>query len=88
VTESLALRLILKGSIMAQENAISYRVSRNGPAGDWYWEVISDRNIMARGLAPTRAQARTQAMKVAASHVRQVEDSTPPLEGLKAIERP
>jgi hypothetical protein len=67
---------------MPQENAISYQVSRNGSAGDWYWEVISDRKIIDRGLAPTRAQARAQALKVAASHlVRQPEDSTLPFEG-------
>jgi len=74
---------------MAQKNALSYRVSRNGSAGGWYWEVISDRKIIDRGLAPTRAQARAQALKVAASHaVRQPEDSTLPFEGLKAIETP
>jgi hypothetical protein len=74
---------------MAQKNALSYRVSRNGPA-DWYWEVISDRKIIARGLAPTRAQARVQALKVARDPdaVQQPEDSTPPFEGLKAIEEP
>jgi hypothetical protein len=37
---------------MTQEDALSYRVSRNGSAGDWYWEVISDRKIVSRGLAP------------------------------------
>jgi hypothetical protein len=42
---------------MAQENALSYRISQNGSAGDWYWEVISDQKIIERGLAPTRAQA-------------------------------
>jgi hypothetical protein len=74
---------------MAQKSAFSYRVSRNGAAGDWYWEVISDRKVIDRGLAPTRAQARAQAIKVVASHaVRQSEDSTPPpFEGLKAIEK-
>jgi hypothetical protein len=72
---------------MAQKRALSYRVSRNGPAGDWYWEVMSDRKIIDRGLAPTRAQARVHAIKVVASHaVRQPEDSTPPFEGLTAIE--
>jgi hypothetical protein len=73
---------------MAQKSAFSYRVSRNGPAGDWYWEVISERKIIDRGLTPTRAQARAQAIKVVASHaVRQPVDSTPPpFEGLKAIE--
>jgi len=74
---------------MAPENVFSYRVSRNGSAGDWYWEVISDRKIIDRGLAPTRAQARAQALKVVASHaVRQPEDSAPPFEGLKAIQSP
>jgi hypothetical protein len=74
---------------MPQEKAISYQVSRNGSAGDWYWEVISDRKIIDRGLAPTRAEARALAIKVVASHVvRQPEDSMPPFEGLKAIEKP
>jgi hypothetical protein len=68
---------------MAQKNALSYRVSRNGPA-DWYWEVISDRKIIARGLAPTRAQARVQALKVA----RDPDAVQQPFEGLKAIEEP
>jgi len=53
---------------MAQENALSYRVSCKGSVNDWYWEVISDRKIIDRGLAPTRAEARTQALKVAASY--------------------
>jgi hypothetical protein len=67
--------------VMAQKSALSYRVSRNGPAGDWYWEVMSDRKIIDRGLAPTRAQARALALRVVASlAVRQPEDSTPPFE--------
>jgi hypothetical protein len=72
---------------MAQKSALSYRVSRNGPAGDWYWEVMSDRKIIDRGLAATRAQARALAIKFVASHaVQQPEDSMPPFEGLKSIE--
>jgi hypothetical protein len=55
-------------NVMAQEPALRYRVSRNGSAGDWYWEVFSDGTVIDRGLAPTSAQARAQAMKVAASH--------------------
>jgi hypothetical protein len=75
--------------VMAQKSGLSYRVSRNGPAGDWYWEVMSDRKVIDRGLASTRAQARVLAIKVVASHaVRQREDSAPPFEGLKAIEEP
>ena len=53
---------------MISENALTYRVSRNGSAGDWYWEVISDRKIIDRGLALTSTQARAQALKVAASY--------------------
>jgi hypothetical protein len=53
---------------MPQENGLSYRVSRNGSAGGWYWEVISGRQIIGRGLARTSAQARAQAFKVVASH--------------------
>ena len=53
---------------MPQENGLSYRVSRNGSAGDWYWEVVSDRQIIGYGLARTSAQARAQAFKVVASH--------------------
>jgi hypothetical protein len=53
---------------MPQENGFSYRVSRNGSAGGWYWEVISGRQIIGRGLARTSAQARAQAFKVVASH--------------------
>ena len=57
------------GNVMAQEPALRYRVSRNGSAGDWYWEVFSDGTVIDRGLAPTSERARAQAMKVAASHV-------------------
>jgi hypothetical protein len=28
---------------MPKKNGVSYKVSRNGSAGDWYWEAISDR---------------------------------------------
>ena len=54
---------------MAQKNGLSYSVSRNGSAGDWYWEVMSDSEVIARGLAPTRSQAYEGAMKAAASHL-------------------
>jgi hypothetical protein len=75
--------------VIAQENALSYRVSQNGSAGEWYWEVISDRKIIGRGLAPTKAQARAQALKVAASHaVRQPGEPTPPFESRGPIEAP
>jgi hypothetical protein len=64
---------------VARENAPFYRVSANGPAGDSYWEVISDRNIIARGVAPTRVRARADAPKAAVSHIgRQAEDLPQP----------
>jgi hypothetical protein len=60
---------------VARENALFYRVSANGAAGDWYWEVISDRNVIARGLAPTGIRARADALKAATSQIgRQSED--------------
>jgi hypothetical protein len=75
--------------VMAQKSALPYRVCRNGSACGWYWELTSKRKIIDRGLAPTRAQARADAIKVVASHVgRQPENSTLRFEGLKAIEEP
>jgi hypothetical protein len=82
-------RLILMHTVMTSENALSYRVSRNGSAGDWYWEVISDRKIIDRGLAPTSTQARAQALKVAASHALwQPTDSTRFFKGPQSTEAP
>ena len=49
---------------MVREAPLSYNVSPNGSAGDWYWEVASNRRIVARGLAPTMEQARADAMRV------------------------
>jgi hypothetical protein len=72
---------------MARNSGLSYQVSRNSSANDWYWEVMYDRKIIDRGLAPTRAQARAQALKVARSYLVQ-ENSMPSFEGLKAIVEP
>jgi hypothetical protein len=36
---------------------ITYRVFPNGTAGGWYWEVTSDRQIIARGLASSHVRA-------------------------------
>jgi hypothetical protein len=47
-----------EGSVMAQEAALTYSVSPNGPAGDWYWEVACGGDIVARGLAAKPVQAR------------------------------
>jgi len=49
----------------AQGTAVTYNVSPNGPAGDWYWEVAFNRQIIARGLAPTMTQARKNAFEAA-----------------------
>jgi hypothetical protein len=54
---------------MDRENALSYSVSTDGPAGNWCWQVVSDRNVIARGLAPTRVRARAEAMKAAAFYI-------------------
>jgi len=54
---------------MARENALAYSVSANGLAGNWYWEVTSDGNVIARGLSPTMVRARADALKNAASRV-------------------
>jgi hypothetical protein len=76
-------------NVMAQENALSYRVSRNGSAGDWYWEVVSDGQIVERGLARTTAQARAQAFMVAASHsVREPGDPARSFKGPATTEAP
>jgi hypothetical protein len=49
---------------VAREDTLSYTVSVNGPAGDWYWQVICDRDIIARGLAPTMTKARSLFVRV------------------------
>jgi hypothetical protein len=50
-------------------SSYTYNVSSNGAAGDWYWEVTNRGEIIARGLAATRALARADAMRAALSHV-------------------
>ena len=60
---------------------LSYKVSRNGHAGDWYWEVISGREVISRGLAATSAQARAEALGVVVSYIeRHPDDSALPSE--------
>jgi hypothetical protein len=72
---------------MAQKEAPSYRVLRNGSAGDWYWEVLSDGVVIARGLAATSSQARTRALNAAASRlVTQAETAASPAS--RAIKAP
>ena len=70
---------------MAQKKApSSYRVSRNGSAGDWYWEVLSDGEVIARGLAATSSKARAGALTAAASRlVTPVETPTPASRGYR-----
>jgi hypothetical protein len=55
---------------MCGSSKLVYNVSRNGANGDWYWEVITpERDIMARGLASSSAEARTEAMRAGATYV-------------------
>ena len=69
---------------MAPANSASsytYNVSSNGAAGDWYWEATNRGEIIARGLAATQAQARTDAMRAALSHVDPRPENLPPYLG-------
>jgi hypothetical protein len=67
---------------MAQEAGLIYNISPNGTAGDWYWDVMCDGSIVARGLASTRADARAAAITSAAGLGDEPkEDCTLPLEG-------
>jgi hypothetical protein len=44
---------------------LQYRILPNNGSG-WYWEVVTtDREVIARGVAETHAQARTDAMHAA-----------------------
>ena len=46
---------------------LQYRILPNNSSG-WYWEVVTtDREVIARGVAETHAQARTDAMHTAAA---------------------
>ena len=58
---------------MVPGNRFTYNISPNGLAGDWYWEVAFNRQIIARGLAPTMEQARADAV-TAAAHRPSAED--------------
>jgi hypothetical protein len=57
---------------------LAYHISPNGTAGDWYWDVTLRAEIIARGLASTREDARADAIKAAASIVKSREDFAPP----------
>ena len=59
-------------------SSYTYNVSSNGAAGDWYWEATNRGEIIARGLAATQAQARTDAMRAALSHVDPRPENLPP----------
>ena len=55
--------------VKPQRSPLSYNVSSNGAAADWYWEVSSQGDIVARGLAPTRVRARADAITAAAPYL-------------------
>jgi hypothetical protein len=66
---------------MAQETGLIYNISPNGSAGDWYWDVRCDGSIIARGLAPTRTQARADAITSSAGRRDEPREDRPlPLE--------
>jgi hypothetical protein len=55
---------------MCGNSGLFYNVSQNGVSGDWYWDVITpDHEIIARGLSPSRVEARAEAMRAGASYV-------------------
>ena len=53
----------------SRQAAFTYKVSQNGRAGNWYWEVSCRGSIVARGLAHTRVRARADAITAAAPYV-------------------
>jgi hypothetical protein len=63
---------------VGQASPYTYNISSNGPAGDWYWEVTSHGEIVARGLAATEELARTEALRAASSHVAPQPENLPP----------
>jgi hypothetical protein len=71
---------MLPGETQAEKAkaAYTYNISSNGAAGDWYWEVTSCGEIIARGLAATEALARADAISTAVSHVDRRPENLPP----------
>jgi hypothetical protein len=48
---------------MGDEAPLEIRISQNGYARGWYWEVVAaDRTVLGRGLAATHAAAKLQAV--------------------------
>jgi hypothetical protein len=54
---------------VVRDATFTFRVSPNGGAEEWYWEITCDGTIVARGLAPTRVRARADAIVAAGSYV-------------------
>src|SRR5262249_61769122 len=50
-----------KGKKPIVPGTLKYRIMQNRPGPGWYWEVVTDHEVIARGLADTRAEARVQA---------------------------
>ena len=69
---------------MVRNRSYNYNISSNGAAGDWYWDVTWDGEVIARGLAATEALARAEAMAAAVSDVVPApeEDAAPYLDDL------
>lgn len=66
------------GETQAEKAAYTYNISSNGAAGDWYWEITSFGEVIARGLAATEALARADAISTAVSHVDRRPENLPP----------
>jgi hypothetical protein len=62
-------RLYEETRAMSRNSKLVYNVSNNGGNGGWYWEVITpEREIMARGLASSSAQARADALRAGVAY--------------------
>jgi hypothetical protein len=59
----------------AQDPVFTYDIFPNGAAGDWHWEVTCGGDIVARGLADTREQARADAVISTRAHPAPMEPS-------------
>jgi hypothetical protein len=59
----------------AQDPVFTYNIFPNGAAGDWYWEVTCGGDIVARGLADTREEARADAVISTRAHPAPMEPS-------------
>jgi hypothetical protein len=63
------------------------RIMENGTAG-WYWEIVTKtREVLARGLADTRAAARTETAQAAWKAKQQMQVGNPVVGSLESFNR-